>query len=260
MKKINFTRLSGKGLAIAVFVCLLAVGGAGIYSYSQVSRSLEGALDNAANGITTASTYKTGEPIASVTAATTSVTKIQDAAPAGAEQTGVPIVAGVSDDNTANIADKPEGNVEDAAILTEINSEACIRPVSGEILNGFSGGELVKSKTLNVWKTHDGIDILAAEGENVKAMTTGIVTEVYEDQLMGVTVVIDHGSGITGYYCNLSTDIPVTPGDEVKAGSIIGTVGKTAESEISEDSHIHFALQKNSVWIDPAALLSGSGS
>jgi murein DD-endopeptidase MepM/ murein hydrolase activator NlpD len=256
MKKINFTRLSGKGLAIAVFVCLLAVGGAGIYSYSQVSRSLEGALDNAANGVTTANTYKTGEPIASVTAATTPVTKIQDA-PANAEQTGVPIVAG---DTSADIANKPEGEVEDAAVLTEINSEACIRPVSGEILNGFSDGELVKSKTLNVWKTHDGIDIAAAEGENVKAMTTGIVTEVYEDQLMGVTVVVDHGSGITGFYSNLSTDIPVTPGDEVKAGSIIGTVGKTAESEISEDSHIHFALQKNNVWIDPAALLSGSGS
>jgi murein DD-endopeptidase MepM/ murein hydrolase activator NlpD len=91
-------------------------------------------------------------------------------------------------------------------------------------------------------------------------MTSGTVTDVYIDPSLGVTVVIDHGSNIIGYYSNLAADVPVTSGDNVSAGSVIGVAGNTADSEISEAPHIHFALRKNGVWIDPAALLSGSGS
>ena len=70
-----------------------------------------------------------------------------------------------------------------------------VRPADGEILEAFSDGELVKSRTLSVWKTHDGIDIAAAQGENVKSICAGTVSEVTDDPMMGITVVIDHGSG-----------------------------------------------------------------
>ncbi|MCL2055571.1 MAG: hypothetical protein FWG90_14230, partial [Oscillospiraceae bacterium] len=42
-----------------------------------------------------------------------------------------------------------------------------IIPVEGEIGEPFSNGELVKSKTLGVWKTHDGVDIMAPLGAEV---------------------------------------------------------------------------------------------
>ncbi|MCM1525008.1 MAG: M23 family metallopeptidase, partial [Ruminococcus sp.] len=139
-------------------------------------------------------------------------------------------------------------------------TDSIIIPVNGEIICDYSDGELVKSKTLSVWKTHDGIDIGAEQGAIVKSMTSGTVTSVSSDPMMGVTVVIDHGSGYEGYYSNLSKDVNVTEGDTVSTGTAIGTVGATAESEISEDSHLHLGIKKNGSWTDPAALLSGEGS
>ncbi len=135
-----------------------------------------------------------------------------------------------------------------------------VRPLNGEVLNDFSAGELVKSKTLNVWKTHDGVDIAGAMDEKVKSMTGGTVTKVYEDQMLGACVIIDHGNGFEGYYCNLSKDIPVAEGQSVSAGTVIGAVGNTAQNEISEEPHLHFAIKKNGEWIDPIALISGEGS
>ncbi|MDR0991700.1 MAG: M23 family metallopeptidase [Ruminococcus sp.] len=253
MKKIDFTRLSGKGLAIAVFACLVAVGGAGVYSYSRVQNSIDNALEN--------QNYNppAENPIAQITtqAVTTADLTQAPGAPVGTEVSGVPAAAPAeSAETTAPAA--PGSPVIAAA--DALSGAAMVRPAAGDIQNGFSDGELVKSKTLNVWKTHDGIDISAQAGENVKAMTAGTVTDVYIDPSLGVTVVIDHGSNLVGYYSNLAADVPVTAGQGVSAGTVIGVAGSTADSEISEEPHIHFALKKNGVWIDPAALLSGSGS
>lgn len=148
----------------------------------------------------------------------------------------------------------------DAAHANAELSDAVVRPVNGEILNSYSDGELVKSRTLNVWKTHDGIDVAAEKGSDVRSMTTGTVQEVNDDPLMGVTVVIDHGSGYEGYYSNLSSDVSVSCGDTVSAGTVIGTVGNTADAEIAEESHLHFGLKKNGSWTDPASVLSVVGS
>jgi murein DD-endopeptidase MepM/ murein hydrolase activator NlpD len=255
MKKIDFTRLSGKGLAIAVFACLVAVGGAGVYSYSRVQQSIDDAALN--------QNYNppAENPIAQITtkAVTEFTTTGAPGAPVDAIAEGVPITVGETPAETAPGV-SGESNSPVVAAAEALAGAAMVRPVSGDIQNGFSDGELVKSKTLNVWKTHDGIDITADAGENVKSMTSGTVTDVYIDPSLGVTVVIDHGNNIIGLYSNLAADVPVTAGDSVSAGSVIGVAGSTADSEISEEPHIHFALKKNGVWIDPAALLSGSGS
>jgi murein DD-endopeptidase MepM/ murein hydrolase activator NlpD len=124
-------------------------------------------------------------------------------------------------------------------------------PVNGDIINPFSEGELVKDSTLGVWRTHDGVDIKADVGTPVKAMNKGTVIEVREDPLWGNCIVIDHGSGVTGYYYSLSKAMNVVEGDRVNAGEVIGAVGDTAECEAAELSHLHFALKKNGSWIDP---------
>jgi murein DD-endopeptidase MepM/ murein hydrolase activator NlpD len=255
MKKIDFTRLSGKGLAIAVFACLVAVGGAGVYSYSRVQQSIDEAAQNQMYN------PPAENPIAQITtrAATPFETTAAPGAPVDAEAAGIPITVGEAPSTTAPIVSGASHSPIEAA-AEALAGAAMVRPVSGDIQNGFSDGELVKSKTLNVWKTHDGIDITASPGENVKSMTSGTVTDVYIDPSLGVTVVIDHGNNIIGLYSNLAADVPVIAGDGVSAGSVIGVAGSTADSEISEAPHIHFALKKNGVWIDPAALLSGSGS
>ena len=44
--------------------------------------------------------------------------------------------------------------------------------------NPYSQGELVKSKTLGEWRTHDGIDLAAADGTPVVSIADGLVEAV----------------------------------------------------------------------------------
>jgi murein DD-endopeptidase MepM/ murein hydrolase activator NlpD len=130
-----------------------------------------------------------------------------------------------------------------------------IMPVEGEIGQHFSNNELVKSRTLGVWKTHDGIDIVAPLGTEVKAMTNGTVHEVFSDPLWGICITIDHGNGILGCYFGLDKNVLVSVGQEVSGGDVIGAVGNTAEIEIAEGPHLHFGVKKNGEWIDPLELI-----
>lgn len=50
-----------------------------------------------------------------------------------------------------------------------------VMPIENEVIWEYSNGELVKSETLGVWKTHDGMDIAASVGTDVKAACTGKV-------------------------------------------------------------------------------------
>lgn len=155
--------------------------------------------------------------------------------------------------------------MEDSSSVSEqmeelLSTQPNVMPVNGEIINPFSNGELVKSQTLNVWKTHDGVDIAADVGTQVKSMNRGEVTEVREDALWGYTVTIDHGDGIVGYYYNLSSAVTVEEGDSVESGQIIGAVGDTAQIEAAEPSHLHFGLKRNGEWIDPINYINPNSS
>lgn len=250
MSNSKFKKISGKGLAITG-ACVVAVAAAGVYSYSKISDKLNAELIGKNSG--TLSADSVNEPIeqSPVNVPKTDVAKT--------EETTAVTTEPPAESAAVTTEAVPEETASEAVTETFI-PQAMVRPLNGEILNEFSDGELVKSKTLNVWKTHDGVDIAGAADEKVKSMTSGTVTRVYDDQMLGSCVIVDHGGGLEGYYCNLSKDIPVAEGQSVSAGTIIGSVGNTAEGEISEDSHLHFAVKKNGDWIDPIALISGEGS
>ncbi len=250
--KFKIGNLSGKGLLIAAGICILAVGAAGYYSYTAISDKLNTELiGNNSDTLSADADEGNGED-APVDIGQTNIAK--------QEETTAPAQTEPPAESAAAVTTVPKKAETTAESVTENIPSAMVRPLNGEVINIFSDGELVKSKTLNVWKTHDGVDIAGEPDEKVKSMTSGKVISVCEDQLLGVCVVIDHGNGIEGWYCSLSKDVPVAEGQDVSAGTVIGTVGNTAESEISEESHLHFAVKKNGEWIDPIALISGEGS
>ncbi len=232
MKKsiFNIAKLTSKKFIITMLVCLAVVASAGIYSYNKIVEKLENQLESN-NGSTLSNDVDE-----QVNNEQTDVTKQTEAV------TEAEVLA--------------ENVPEDVAVEEKV----MVKPIDGEIINSFSNGELVKSQTLNVWKTHDGIDISCNPDEKVKSMTSGVVASVKEDPMWGYCVIIDHGNGIEGHYYGLGADIPVTEGTEVAAGTVIGTVGNTAEAEVAEESHLHFGVKENGEWVDPAAMLSGMGS
>lgn len=233
-------KISSKSLIITSGICVAVAAIAGFYTYSKASDQLNAEIIGGNK--------------------TTLSAEADVETPVDAEQTNIAKTETTTVTETEIIESAIVPEVEVVEEASAVASQPMVRPINGEIINEFSGGELVKSKTLNVWKTHDGVDIAGVLDEKVKSMTSGTVTKVYEDPMMGASVIIDHGNGIEGYYCNLSKDIPVSEGQKVSAGTIIGMVGNTAESEINEPSHLHFAVKKNSNWIDPIALISGEGS
>ena len=126
-----------------------------------------------------------------------------------------------------------------------------VMPVDGNIITPYSDGMMVKSLTLNDWRTHDGVDIAAEPGTPVKACNSGVVTDIISDPLWGMTVTVSHSDGSKSYYMGLSNSIPVNKGQKIALGEVIGSVGDTAEIEQALDSHLHFAMKKDGNWIDP---------
>ena len=136
---------------------------------------------------------------------------------------------------------------EPAELLPQV-----VSPLDGTTVTVFSMTELLYDPTMADWRPHDGIDVQADEGAAVKTAAAGTVQSVTNDELMGTTVVIQHGGGYTTQYSCLKKDPPVQEGDQVAAGDVIGLVGSTAAAEGSMGPHLHFSVSKDGQGIEPA--------
>ena len=134
-------------------------------------------------------------------------------------------------------------------------SDVITWPVKGTVLRDYSLETLLPDPTLGDWRTHGGLDIAAAEGVQVLAISAGTVSQVYEDDLMGTTVVVDHGGGLQSRYCNLAPETAVAQGDTVDIGAVLGTVGGTAILEVGMDPHLHLETTLDGVLVDPKEYL-----
>ena len=127
-----------------------------------------------------------------------------------------------------------------------------VSPLDGTTVTVFSMTELMYDDTMADWRTHNGLDIQAGEGDAVKTAAAGTVASVINDEMMGTTVTIDHAGGFTTTYASLQKDPPVTAGQQVAAGDIIGRVGSTASAESSMGPHLHFSVSRDGELIDPS--------
>ena len=128
-------------------------------------------------------------------------------------------------------------------------------PLGTDILKDYSPDKPSYSATMGDWRTHSGIDFKAAEGEQVKAISYGTVTNVYDDALWGTVVQIDHGNGVTAKYCGFNKDtLEIKKGSTVESGSLLGYLG-TIPCEKSELSHLHFEISYNGESVEPLELM-----
>ena len=131
-----------------------------------------------------------------------------------------------------------------------------VSPVSGSTIAEYAVDALAYNQTTRDWRTHDGLDIAAEPGTQVCAAADGVVYTVFEDDTMGMTVVIRHADGYITQYSSLSQEVLVAPGDEVKLGQAIGTVGTTALLETALGHHVHFSVTCKGAPMDPAQFLA----
>ena len=98
---------------------------------------------------------------------------------------------------------------------------------------------------------HTGVDFSAEVGTIVGSTAAGQVSFAGWDNSYGYWVEIDHGGGVRSRYAHLS-EIWVTTGAWVSAGSFVGTVGNTGNSS---GAHLHFEIVMQGAPVDPLALL-----
>ena len=129
-------------------------------------------------------------------------------------------------------------------------------PLEGETVAVYAMDCLSYNSTTRDWRVHDGIDIAAAAGTEVKAAADGQVYTVYKDDAMGTTVVIRHEDGYVTVYASLAEEVAVSAGDRVTMGQTIGAVGETALLENALGEHLHFSVLCNDEQMDPAEFLN----
>ena len=213
---------NGKGYYIALALCAVAIGVSGYLYYSHANEE-QTQLSNTSD--TAPITVPNGQKDLPVVA-----TQPQDSGAQPTETTPAPTVTR-----------KP---LQTAS------------PVEGEIVVVYAMDSLGYNPTTRDWRTHNGVDIAAEAGSKVCAAAEGTVYTVYEDDTMGMTVVIRHQDGYITKYASLAAEVMVKAGDTVQLGQQIGYVGNTALLESAIGDHLHFSVTRNDEPVDPAEFLS----
>lgn len=233
--------ISGKGFYLVVLICVAAIALSGYYLIQGVRGGLGEVLDQPVSG-----SAAIVEPPSAAPTVRPTVRPSESPAAASAQVTQAPPSAAPSPSAAPQPSEAPAAAPAPLVFTW---------PVKGAVIAGFSVEALAYSETMGDWRTHNGLDIAASLGAQVLTAANGTVSAIYEDDLMGTVVEIDHGQGLVSQYANLAATPTVAVGDEVTTGAVIGAVGQTAASESGRASHLHYALLKEGYPVDPADYL-----
>ncbi|MBR5382127.1 MAG: M23 family metallopeptidase [Oscillospiraceae bacterium] len=238
---------NGKGFYIVLFACaaVIAVSAWSLFGRSGGEAAAEREIRSADVGIEEGlSAFAGGGQEIKTETARPSPAPVTVEVGAAAAPAALP-----AEEETEETAAVPEPVREPAA------PTSFVWPAAGEISMDYSVDYPVYNRTMRDWRTHDGVDIEAETGAPVLAAAAGRVREVRNDEAYGTTVTIEHGAGLGSVYAGLAETPAVKPGDEISAGTVIGSVGNTAACETAEPSHLHFAMTKDGESVDPAEYL-----
>ena len=236
--------LQGKGFALVLAACLLAAAAAGVWAVQTVrgelQKNLDGLRDPASSArtapgidegldLTTPDEEDSTEWQQPTAPAANSVANVPKASSSTAPSGGAGGSSGASS-GSAGVRE-PSALQTESAPASSSAAPASTRPVSGRILNAYSGDE----------------------GEKVSAPAAGKVTLAGADGSWGPTVAIEDASGRLWRISGVA-DLKVKAGDTVTAGQALGTVGSVS-CECAEDSHIHLEVKQGEKYLDPAKVM-----
>ncbi len=232
--------LNGKAFYVVLSLCLVALGIAGWAGVEGMKQ-----LENNGDGNTQSSVQNSDGHLPS---------------PSKPIETGKNDTSSKTEERPENSSSKLESNDkqdtkpdnhEDQTTQTAAPiATYFVNPVLGEFIKGFSATELQFSMTMKDMRLHKGVDIAAEAGAPVIAAGEGIVTDVSRDPMMGTTVTVDHGNGITVKYCGLNAQPSVKKGDTVDSSKQLGTVD-IIPCESVEQRHLHIEFYKDGMAVSP---------
>jgi murein DD-endopeptidase MepM/ murein hydrolase activator NlpD len=125
-----------------------------------------------------------------------------------------------------------------------LSSTPSIAPVRGILTDGFGGRS---DPFTGEAGQHNAVDISSAMGQSVRSPADGIVVKAEWANGYGNVIYVSHGYGYSTRYGHLSS-FSVRPGQRVKRGDVIGTVGSTGRST---GPHLHYEVRVNNNPVNP---------
>lgn len=176
--------------------------------------------------------------------------------------------------NSNNVTDDGTQNEEYPADLANNNDDAnegvpvvadqedLVMPVllgdQAEIITNFydaeASAEEQESALIfynNSYYQSKGVDITSKDGKEfeVIAALSGTVTAVYDDDLLGKVVEMEHDDSRSTFYASLS-EVEVAEGDELTQGDVIGVSGTNVYGD-EETTKVHFRLLEDGEPVNP---------
>lgn len=134
----------------------------------------------------------------------------------------------------------------------ELGLSDVVTPVSGEITSAYG----YRDHPVNgEYSFHSGVDLAAETGTPVAAFASGTVDFIGESEVYGLYIQLDHGNGVTTFYCHCS-ELYARKGESVSAGQTIAAVGETGNAT---GAHLHLEIKKDGIFLNPVYYLNPEG-
>ena len=126
----------------------------------------------------------------------------------------------------------------------DVTPTGFLPPVEGAIISGFGWRE---DPETGEQVFHTGVDFEAEEGTPVLASASGTVLKVWEDDLYGLAVKLQHPGDFATLYAHLK-ETRISEGDSVEGGEVIALSGRSGRTT---GPHLHFEIHVDGRAVDP---------
>lgn len=139
-------------------------------------------------------------------------------------------------------------NIEDTIAYHTLDSIPICSPINIQALQVSSDYGLRIHPVYGDRRKHQGLDLRAPAGTEIKSTACGVVEKVEMSKYgYGNQIIIRHANGYKTRYAHLKV-ISVNEGDIVSKGQLIGLLGR---SGLTTGNHLHYEIIKDEKPIDP---------
>lgn len=130
----------------------------------------------------------------------------------------------------------------------------------------YAGHDGIDIRLISMALERRGMSVLAAAPGQVLRVRDGMADRSIRDEIAGAVkdrecgngLVISHGDGWETQYCHMRQgSLAVRPGEQVKAGTVLGKVGLSGNTEFP---HLHITVRKDGMAVDPFAYGAAAGA
>lgn len=120
-------------------------------------------------------------------------------------------------------------------------------PEDMQLLRGYSAAPAWDAY-LDCWRTHPAVD-LQFGNDCVYSLSDGVISAIGKSGVCGGFVEIQSGEYLLRY-ASLAVVEQIEPGQNIKAGDVLGIAGQNMPSEAGMQPHVHLEVQQGEEYLD----------